>query len=210
MKREWFIMGDSFSTYAGYNPDGYRSFYGDERVEAPIVGGVEKTWWKMLEKTANSHIAMNDSYSGSTICNTVREELPVSSSFVNRIDRYINDGYFSYNKIDTLFVFGGTNDSCIDAPLGELIFSDWEASDLRSVLPAFCYLLYKARSADNQMKIVVVVNTDLRPELVEGMVSACEKYHVDCIQLTNIDKIIGHPTELGMKQIADQIMKRLY
>ena len=50
MKREWFIMGDSFSTYAGYNPDGYRSFYGDERVEAPIVGGVEKTWWKCWRK----------------------------------------------------------------------------------------------------------------------------------------------------------------
>ena len=42
MKNNVFIMGDSYSTYKGYIPEGYHFYYGDERKDSPIVKGVEK------------------------------------------------------------------------------------------------------------------------------------------------------------------------
>ena len=35
-KNNVFILGDSYSTYEGYIPDGYRFYYWDERTADPI------------------------------------------------------------------------------------------------------------------------------------------------------------------------------
>lgn len=205
MKNNTFIMGDSYSTYEGYIPEGYRFYYSDGRDAAPIVKGVEKTWWNILAKENNLNIVINDSYSGSTICNTVREGLPLSSSFVNRMDKYISENFFTENKIDTMLIFGGTNDSWTDAPLGDIKYSDWTADDLMCVLPAFCYLIDSAKKVVEN--IVVILNTNLKEELANGFMQACNKNNVKCLQLEEIDKENGHPTELGMKQISEQIKK---
>ena len=202
-----FIMGDSYSTYAGYIPKEYHFYYSDEKKDAPIVNGVEKTWWKILEKENNLDIIRNDSFSGSTICNTVRENLSVESSFISRIDRYINENFFVQNNIKTMLIFGGTNDSWIDSPVGELKYSDWTDDDLKCVLPAFCYLINRAKKVVEDM--VVIINTDLKQEITEGFIEACEKNEIKYLCLKEIDKENGHPTELGMKQISEQVMKRL-
>lgn len=207
MKNNVFIMGDSYSTYKGYIPNGYEFYYSDERKEEPIIRGVEKTWWKILSKENNLNIIFNDSFSGSTICNTVRETFSVESSFINRMDKYIAEQFFSENKIDTLFIFGGTNDSWIDAPVGDTKYSDWTADDLKQVLPAFCYLIDTAGKVVED--IVVIINTDLKKEITDGFIEACEKNKIRCLCLKEIDKENGHPTELGMKQISEQVAKCL-
>lgn len=51
-----FIIGDSYSTYEGYIPEGYYVYYSDDRTAAPIVRGVEKTWWRLLAKKAEYDI----------------------------------------------------------------------------------------------------------------------------------------------------------
>jgi hypothetical protein len=38
------------------------------------------------------------------------------------------------------------------------------------------------------------------------MKEVCEHYGLDYVALSGIDKINGHPTELGMKQICEQII----
>lgn len=204
-KNNIFIMGDSYSTYEGYIPEGYHFYYSDDRNEAPIVKGVEKTWWKILEKECNLNIILNDSFSGSTICNTVREALSVESSFVSRIDHYIAEHVFCENKIDTMFLFGGTNDSWINAPIGELKYSDWTDDELKCVLPAFCYLIDKAKKVVEEL--IVIINTDLKQEITNGFIEACEKNEIKYLCLKEIDKENGHPTELGMKQISEQVME---
>ncbi len=45
---------------------------------------------------------------------------------------YIENGYFNKNKIDTIFVFGGTNDGWANSPLG----IDANESDFYSFRPA--------------------------------------------------------------------------
>ena len=202
-KNKIFIMGDSYSTYEGYIPEGYLAYYSDGMEREPVVEGVEKTWWKIFSNENNLNILLNDSFSGSTVCNTVRESLTVESSFVSRIDKYISDGFFTENKIDTMFIFGGTNDSWIDAPVGELKYSDQTAEDLKCVLPAFCYLVDRAKKvAEN---IIVIINTGLKEEITNGFTEACEKLGVTFLCLKDIDKGSGHPTELGMKQISEQV-----
>ena len=198
-----FIMGDSYSTYTGYIPEGYNSYYGDNRKDNPIVKGVEKTWWKILENEKNLNIVLNDSYSGSTVCNTVREGFKLDTSFINRIDKYIADGFFTENAIDTMLIFGGTNDSWINAPIGSVKYSDRTEEDLKCVLPAFCYLLERAKTVVRN--IVVIMNNELKPSILAGFTEACKNYDVVCLLLKDIDKENGHPTVMGMKQISEQV-----
>lgn len=206
-KKNVFIMGDSYSTYKGYIPEEYHAYYSDERTANPIVGGVEKTWWRILAGEMGLNIVRNDSFSGSTVCNTVREALSVDSSFINRFDRYAAENFFAENEIGTMLIFGGTNDSWINAPIGELQYSDWTAEDLKCVLPAFCYLIDGAKKSVD--KLLVILNTGLKAEITNGFMAACEKNGVEYLYLKDIDKECGHPTELGMKQIAEQVAARL-
>lgn len=208
MKNNVFIMGDSYSTYKGYIPEGYQFYYSDERTENPIVKGVEKTWWNILANENNLNIILNDSFSGSTICNTVRETFAVESSFVSRINKYINEKVFAENKINTMFIFGGTNDSWIDSPIGNLKYSDWTDDDLKCVLPAFCYLINRAKDVVDD--VIVIINTDLKPEITNGFIEACEKNDIKYLCLKEIDKENGHPTESGMKQISEQVAECLH
>lgn len=206
-KNNIFIMGDSYSTYKGYIPLGYHFYYSDEREQTPIVKGVEKTWWNILSNKKNFKIILNDSFSGSTICNMVRETLTVESSFVSRVDKYIAENFFAENKIDKVFIFGGTNDSWIGSPIGELKYSDWTADDLKYVLPAFCYLIDRVKKVVED--ITVIINTGLKEEIANGFIAVCKKYEVKYLCLKEIDKEKGHPTELGMRQIANQVIESL-
>ena len=202
-----FIFGDSYSTYKGYNPEGYSCYYSDERTAEPVVAGVEKTWWRILARENPLDIVMNDSFSGSTVCNTVRETLTVESSFISRIDKYAESGFFDENRIDLMLIFGGTNDSWINAPIGELKYTEQTPEDLKCVLPAFCYLLDKAKAVASD--VAVIINTALKDEIVCGFCEACKTLGVRCIQLEEIDKENGHPTEHGMAQIASQVASAL-
>ena len=201
------IMGDSYSTYKGYIPEGYNTYYSDEREAAPVVKGVEKTWWRLVADENNMNVVLNDSFSGSMISNSPREKYPIETSFISRIDKYISENFFVENKINTMFIFGGTNDSWFDAAIGKLKYSDWTADELKCVLPAFCYLLSRAKTVVD--KIIVIINDGLKQEIVEGFVQACEKNNVTYLCLDGIDKESGHPTELGMKQISQQLAKCL-
>ena len=86
-------------------------------------------------------------------------------------------------------------------------YSDRTDDELKCVLPAFCYLLERAKKVVED--IIVIINTDLKEEIVNGFTQACEKNNVKCLHLNEIDKENGHPTELGMRQISEQVAKTL-
>ena len=204
MKNNVFILGDSYSTYRGYIPEGYHAYYSDEREINPIVRGVEKTWWSMLAKENNLNIIRNDSFSGSTICNTVRETLTVESSFVSRIDKYITEKFFTENKINTMFIFGGTNDSWIDAPVGNLKYSDWTVDELKCVLPAFCYLISRAKEVVDD--VIVIINTKLKPEITTGFIEACEKNKIQYLihYMKSHDRICVENVEVSEMELKEE------
>ena len=64
------IFGDSYSTYEGYIPDGYPTYYSPQgRTEGPSVTKMrmEDTWWARCIKEINGNLLLNNSWSGSTI-----------------------------------------------------------------------------------------------------------------------------------------------
>ena len=207
------IFGDSYSTHKDYIPKEYGYYYCNEGrdPEQPFTKMLpEQTWWGQLIERTDANLVLNDSWSGSTIGHTgYAGDCSSSSSFIYRYTRHLESGFFSENKIDTIFVFGGTNDSWSNAPLGTAQFSNWEREDLFCVLPAICYLMNQLKNNHPNIKIVFISNCDIKQEIIECMRTASKRIGVEFIELNNIDKIEGHPTVTGMKQICEQIIEGL-
>lgn len=210
MKKSALIIGDSYSTFKGYIPENYLYYYGGDDAHLPKLCGVEETWWHRLVDKMGLKLILNDSYSGSTVCNTVREGYPLDSSFIRRFDRLADTGFFSENRVDYMFVFGGTNDSWIDSPVGENMYADWTNQDLLCVLPAFCYLLHRMTTQLSKTSPIVILNSELKNEITDNMAKACEVYGVKYVRLSDIEKINGHPTSCGMAAIAAQVEHAMF
>ena len=201
------IFGDSYSTYEGYIPEGYAVYYSGHRESPPDVSSVDKTWWRLLADDMGANIVQNNSWSGSTIGFTGYNNSDNShgNSFIYRFEKLWDEGFFEKNEIDTVLVFGGTNDSWSNAPLGEINYEKTERNDLYCVLPAIAYFAKILKERLPKADIRFIVNTDIKIEIIEGMKDACAHYGVKTIALANIDKVNGHPTELGMTQIKEQV-----
>ncbi len=205
------IFGDSYSTFEGWLPEGYSHSYSEDGYDGNEVIDVRDTWWYKLISETNSNLVMNNSWSGSTIGYTGYngKDLSRSKSFIYRFQRLLNIGFFENNKVDTVIIFGGTNDSWSQAPVGELMFSDWEREDLYSVLPAICYYFNLVTESLPDARIVCLVNTDLDEKITDGMCKAAEHYGIEKITFETIDKQKGHPTIKGMEQISNGIIEYL-
>lgn len=216
-----FILGDSYSTFEGCIPQGYAAYYkksgpyylekqGEDFDPKTDVLTVEQTWWHQFIRETDSDLLLNCSWSGTTVCNTGYDGIDATAkSFIGRLDKLIEQGYFRDNRVDTLILFGGTNDSWAKSPLGEMMFADWKKEDLYCVLPAVCYLLHRLVENLPDTRLLCVINTKLRPEIEGCFVTACEHYGVDFVMLEDIEKKSGHPTILGMEQIKEQILDHL-
>ena len=121
----------------------------------------------------------------------------------------IERGFFDKNNIDTVFVFGGTNDSWADAPLGTMKFENWKNDDLYSVLPVICYFLKTLKDKLPKAHIYCLINTELKPEISAGMRIACQIYGITEISFATIDKNCGHPTIKGMQDIKNTVLNVL-
>ena len=202
------IFGDSYSTFKGYIPEGYASYYPVETHKD--IFDASKTWWKMLADETGSEIILNNSWSGSTVCNIGwRGDCSNTSSFICRLNKLKEAGFFDKNNIDRVFVFGGTNDSWIGNPFGEVKYYDWTNDDLNIPLPGYCYFMDKLLNIVKKEKVHVIVNCGLKTEFENGIVALCNHYGVGYTLLSEIDKIAGHPTYLGITKIKTQILKSI-
>lgn len=208
------IFGDSYSTFEGYIPNDYPTYYSPKgREDGPAVTklDVDSTWWKQLIDLCGVNMLLNNSWSGSTIGYTGynNADCSKSSSFIYRYNKLKSENFFEKHIVDTVFVFGGTNDSWAGAPLGEMKFSGWEEKDLFSVLPAICYFAHTLKNDLPNAEIFFIINTDIKEEIQNALEKAAEYYGAKSIRLNNIDKENGHPTAKGMgeifKQVADTI-----
>lgn len=213
-----FILGDSYSTFYNYIPKGYAYYYDEKgpyylktnskmKLSDNDVCDVTHTWWYGLVKE-NGTLLKNCSWSGSTICNTGYNGSDNSKiSFIARFEKFLKNGYFEENSVDTFFLFGGTNDSWANSPLGNKIYADWASVDLYNVFPAFSYLIHMITSNLPHTKIYCIINTpELKTEISKFYKFVCEKNDVEVIELHNIDKVHGHPTIKRMKEIKEQIL----
>ena len=205
------IFGDSYSTYSGYVPEGYAVYYSGNRATPPDVSDVSLTWWHSLISESGSELVQNNSWSGSTIGYTGynNSDCSQTSSFIYRFEKLMDEGFFEKNKIDTVFVFGGTNDSWSNAPLGEFKIEVEDKKELYSVLPSIGYFAKRLDEELPEARKVFVVNNKLNPAISEALVNAAKHFGFDSVVLRDIDKLNGHPTEQGMREIKEQILEAL-
>ena len=204
------IFGDSYSTYQGFVPEGFRVYYSPNGIEgrpAVSIMKVEETWWHQVISLLNSRLILNNSWSGSTIGYTGYDgDCSQTTSFIYRFRKLKKEGFFKNNTVDTVFLFGATNDSWADAPLGEMMFSDWEEKDLYNVLPAICHFIGEMKKELPKAEIYFLINTGLKEEIENCIKQACEYFSVKTIKLSDIDKECGHPSVKGMKTICEQVL----
>lgn len=209
------IFGDSYSTFAGCIPEGHAAYYTGKRTsadESPDVPSADHTWWGLLVKETGVNLVRNDSWSGSTIGYTGwgGKDTSKTSSFIYRLETLASEGFFEKNEIDTVFVFGGTNDSWSDAPLGEEMTGGWKREDLFNVLPAVHYFFKKLRETLPNAKIYGIGNCGIKAEVVNAIKNACAANGAKAIVLTDaVDKQSGHPTVQGMIDIKNQVLAAL-
>jgi len=195
------IFGDSYSTFEGYitpatNEPWY--FQNSQKPQRTDVTSVTQTWWHQLITQQGWQLYMNNSYSGST----------VSYSGYDGADytiRSFNSRMTNLGCPDIIFVFGATNDSWAGAPIGEYKYEGITQADLFSFRPAMARMLEYMTQRYINTRIYFILNDGLSDEIDESVVTICQHYGVPCIELNAIDKLQGHPSVKGMKQIADQI-----
>ena len=201
------IFGDSYSTFNGYIPEGYASYYFTNEGNTD-VRRVEETWWHQLMSETGSNLLLNNSWSGSTVCHLGYNNVDASkiNSFIYRLEQLRDNGFFEKNVVDTVFMFGGTNDSWSGDPLGEVKFDNWTTEDLYCVLPALSYFVKLLKDTAPKANIICLVNTELKPEIGDMFAQIGERYGVQVVAFDEIDKQFGHPTIKGMAQIKDKIL----
>ena len=201
-KRSISILGDSYSTFKGYVVPDTNAVWYPQKPENNDVQDIRQLWWHQLIREHGYRLCQNNSFSGATICNTGYDKEDYSDrSFCTRL-WYLGDP-------DIILMFGGTNDSWAHSPIGDYQYGDWEKSDLYKFRPAIAYLLANLQNRYPGTEIYVIINTELGDDVTSSMKIVCDHYNVKYIELKDIEKQWGHPSQKGMKAIADQVAAAL-
>lgn len=200
------IFGDSYSTFEGYIPEGYAIYYPSCEQNMTDVKKVEETWWHALCSELDINLVLNDSWSGSTIGYTgYRGDCSKTNSFIFRLENLANDGFFEKNEIDTVFIFGATNDNATQAAMGEAKLEDITREELFAIRPAIAYFIGRVKAVLPNANIIFIVNTGLRADISNMVMLASEHFGTEYILLKDIEKVNHHPNVKGMAQIKEQV-----
>lgn len=195
------VLGDSYSTFEGFIPQGNEVWY---HVPADLkrtdVTKVEQTWWWQVIKEGGYKKGMINSYSGATICYTGYNDADYSArSFITRATNLGNP--------DIILICGATNDSWCGAPIGDYKYENWKRADLYTFRPAMAKLLNDIQEYYPNVAVYFILNSELREEINASVLEICKHYQIPVIKLHDIDKISGHPSVKGMKSFAQQVLK---
>lgn len=194
------ILGDSYSTFEGCVSPGWNEvwYFNTPKLDKTDLTDPSQTWWRILLEDDRYVLEKNNSFSGSTICTTGYNRADFSDrSFISRMHNLGNP--------ELILIFGATNDSWANSPIGEFKWEGWNEEDLKSFRPALAYFLHNITALYPESRFLYIVNDGLKDEITSSIIEACEKTGMPYIQLEGIDKTAGHPNIRGMQQIANQL-----
>lgn len=213
------IIGDSYSTYDGWNNKGndFATYYPTSSVTD--VSDVAYTWWYKLHYTPEFQLEKLNAYSGSTISykkGSIVFKEGDKRSFCSRLSQS------DMGNPDVIMIFGGTNDAWnnTDADLGYYKYDDFTQSDLEYFRPAFAYMIdYLIRNYPDA-RIFNITNSGRggKPEggltqgIADSMEEICRHYNITNIILPSIldsGKTNNHPNKEGMVIIFEQVYSAL-
>lgn len=101
------ILGDSISTFQGYNPDGFNVYYTLDNQKISGVINSSDTWWGIVIKHLGGELLINNSWSGSRVSKIPQfaDEFPSGCS-----DERSGGLHLSGINPDIIIVYLGTND----------------------------------------------------------------------------------------------------
>jgi len=194
------ILGDSYSTFEDFvTPSTNELWYYAKNVPAKSdVNNVRQTWWHQVISENGWRLCLNNSYSGATISYSGYDGNDYSArSFNTRMD--------NLGQPDIIFIFGATNDSWAGSPIGDYQYEGIRKADLYAFRPALAHMLQWMTDRYINTEIYFLLNSELSEDINTSVKTICDHYGVPVIALSNIDKISGHPSVKGMRQIADQV-----
>ena len=101
------ILGDSISTLAGFNPDGYKLFYYGENSRRANIFTPNDTWWGKTIEFFSGKLLVNNSWSGSRVT-----KLPKASELFPSAcsDERTSGLHDEKHNPDVIIIYLGTND----------------------------------------------------------------------------------------------------
>lgn len=196
------VLGDSYSTFDGYIPQGNEPWYPTANKATNDVRQVEQTWWWQVINEGGYRLGVNESYSGSTVSYTgYRGDDYRERSFITRLPRIAPP--------DVLLIFGATNDSWCGAPIGDFKYDSLTRGHFYEFRPALGYLVQEAKRRMPGTHIVFIINSELKDDITKSIITVCKKFGVDYLLLHDIEKQAGHPSIQGMKAIKEQVLQKL-
>ena len=196
------ILGDSYSTYEDFmtpstNELWYYAKNGEKKTD---VTDVSQTWWHQVIKENGWKLCLNNSYSGATISYSGYDGNDYSArSFNTRMD--------NLGCPDIIFIFGATNDSWAGSPIGDYKYEGITKADLYQFRPALAHMLKWMKNRYINTEIYFILNTELKESINTSVKTVCDHYGIPVIVLSEVDKMSGHPSVKGMRQIADDVNK---
>ncbi len=134
------ILGDSISTYEGYQPYGYSIYYRDDRLYDNELENVNDTWWMQVIDAIGGELDVNASISGSTVAGRF---------FPSACSDERCSALGTTDAPDLILVYMGTNDRGFSVPVGME-----RATDMNSFYGAYRQMLKKIKKNYPSAKIV--------------------------------------------------------
>lgn len=214
------VIGDSYSTYDGWNNvgNGFNKYYPTSSV--PDITDVSQTWWHQLCQTPEFDLEKLNTYSGSTISykkGTTLFPNMDKRAFCARLTRT------DMGSPEVILIFGGTNDSWhnTDDDIGSYKYEGWVYEDLQKFRPAFAYMIATLKKNFPNAYIYNITNSGrngmseggLTAAVADSMAEICKHYGIMNIVLSSTlddgGKTSRHPNLKGMQIIYSQVYAAL-
>ncbi len=215
------ILGDSISTLSGYNPEEF-VYYNRAKSSKSKVNFFKDTWWGSVIDSLEGLLLVNNSISGSCVSQLPNSETEYHACSDERTSSLDKDGL----SPDVIMVFMGSNDWGWAVDLQS---SDADSNDISCFKPAYEEMLKKLKRNYPSAEIWCLTlgkliweqkpNSKIPSELKRKDIAeyckiirdCAEKFDCDLIDIYNIVGTYdlfenGHPTAIGMKQIADAVL----
>lgn len=211
------IVGDSISTYAGYNPEGYSIYYDSEMQRKNSLNSVYDTWWALVNQALGAYLCVNNSYSGSRVSGA---GFPAASCD-ERIACLRTDTF----EPDIILIYIGFNDFGYGVTVRRKGLDALAGKDMSVFADAYAHMLTRIRKQYSKTRIVcgTLMRTKIKnaeewifPEAYAGInfedynaairkISKKQKCYLADTGALNIryETLDGsHPTDIGHRTIA--------
>lgn len=140
------ILGDSISTYEGYNPEGYSVYYYGPWLYQNEMTSVYDTWWAKTNQALRAYLCINNSFSGSRVTGG---QFPSASSR-ERTSALHKEPY----SPDIILVYIGFNDFGGGVPVVDNTTKHLNQNDLDFFEDAYDHMLSSIKANYPDAKII--------------------------------------------------------